>query len=415
MKKAFRLIPYSVVVIGMVFAVYAFLRGDIHGDAQAGSPPVRPTLPAPSADSITITQNGIELRLVEAQFTPSKSVLTIRMKHPTISEETSTASLFLWRNDKDVNLQGFTEAAIRSRSYRMGQWGVEQYRVELPPAEKAGVPVVFEIIRLGVRRGEPGAGYDTVVGPWRFELTPSVGADSAVVDQYPIGQLIDRSGIQVALDAVELSDEGTTVRYRLSTLLPQDIKPVGAGFRIRLLGGNELLGTGPSIRPRGEANRINFPSLPQGASRFSVEFGPYWASTGKAQTVVISLPGKAGDLALAKTIPLSHKVSIGIAEYRLSLRLDASSFGVSFEPANEAAKSRLITSPAAMVSLADDLSNSYTPSGADTTFSSQNELVSQRFFFEGKLNPEARELRLQTSATGEILRGPWLFEVVIPR
>ena len=209
MKRLFPLVLLLVVVLG--FILYQPLRNSV----LAYLLPERPS--AGQGEGAAVVNRGIEVRLVEARFYYSKTMLTLQMKHPTISEQYNLMAQFLPLSDGEVKLDRFadTGTSISARGRKMVQ-GLEQWTYELPPVPKAGAPVVFEIIGLQMRRTEGTMKapvvedeYDTVKGPWRFKLTSDeLEVDPATVG-HPINQQVESSGIQIVLDSVEFSEKMT--------------------------------------------------------------------------------------------------------------------------------------------------------------------------------------------------------------
>jgi len=183
----------------------------------------------------------------------------------------------------------------------------------------------------------------------------------------------------------------------------------------------------------GETSKVVFfGKVPEDVSQLRVEFGTYWTTTNRSRAFVFSLPARAADLPLGTPVALKQAVLAGQAEYRAYLThkpsvsefARPSEFMIRLEAANNRAKAKdtPMFGPLATVIVSDDVGSAWVLRagaggwlGSERSRETGEESVVQEFNFMGKLSPEARELRLQVAGTGEVLRGPWVFEVTVRR
>jgi len=387
----------------------------------------------------TVTVNGITVRLIKATFSSNETHLWLELEHPTctIEDITPPISLFVpMQLERDIALQGFEDAEVRGER-NMADGNIEPIQLSLGPVADSQQLVVVEILRLWAR--QPNGPAQLVEGPWRFEFTPGKAAIDPLDKEIVVNQSVEHDGIKIDVERIHLSSSKVKVYCEMTLNLSECVGQTGSATFIypdgTFVGGEGggwgEFGCGPAGRQKSLV--FDFPPLPEGVPTLTLKFGEFSKAEPSPYTAVIPLPDevRAVDAASLKELlrfPLGDTISLAGAELRVDYvelgpyrgsREEVNVVALKIENANLGEPSVVFLGPGSHPSLSDDVGNTYaaTWSGEKHRQSESREIEAVETYlrFVGPLQPGVTELRLTADSIARILKGPWKFEVAIPK
>ena len=237
----------------------------------------------------------------------------------------------------------------------------------------------------------------------------------------PINQEIEHEGITVGVIDVTLSGQETLVNYW------EDCDPlqppmathgsrlvVDEGQALRVTGGGGGLGC-----VRSDIKQLEFDAVPPDVETLSSQHGPFWGSDSGELVLEIPIEGQLSGLksVLGGEVDLDIVAEFeGLAYRFVSLSARIAQFTLGYQPANEEARWRPLTSPFAELVMEDDRGNKLVGNLREIRWDSENGYAYKQELidFKGALDPKASVWTLRVSRPGKLFRGPWNFEIDIP-
>lgn len=229
----------------------------------------------------------------------------------------------------------------------------------------------------------------------------------------PTDTVAEADGVRIELLSVEETADATIISYRVSSEIALSDQVRSAvlilpdGSLISGLASGRTVIDEPSVI---DEHTDRFPPLPMDASEIELRFGPYLSPT-EGGEIVVTLPSPTERAAKGSQVVESTSESNGVQTLLVGdLFVKPSGFRLHLISASDGTDP-VVGLPGARYSLEDDQGNTYTMTNRglgfgktdDGTIRFREDIIN----FEEDLDQAATELRVQVSAFGIMLSGPW--------
>ncbi|MCR4394998.1 MAG: hypothetical protein NUV31_11560, partial [Dehalococcoidales bacterium] len=323
-------------------------------------------------------------------------------------EETFSA----FRAGININLEGFKSNSLLSPEVVEVKPGKQKIVLDLPPLSNSDQLVTIELKNLQKVNRSTGVS-TTVEGPWLFSFVPNVKPEHLGLRKFNVDKQIEIAGYEIQLKEVQVSSTETLVYYQT-----QDAKNLAR----ESLGQPELRYGNHVLRGKSKYNFLDnsvlsFSPLPAEINHFTVVFPRMITLNGPGAIFTLPLEQREKPYVGGDHVQLNQIVEVNNAKFQFfSLNISADSFTLHYKPFPEGQDYRLLLAGPGQVSdsviAMDDRGSIFPVINAGSVFEKEGgfRLREQQITFQGKLDPEASELKIKVKATGTIGE-PFIFDI----